>query len=97
VAGEVPTLTWATVPGATSYEIYRTWFNNQTQTGSNGTEDLGSGSSGWTDPNLCSDGYYGTSSPPFGSLGYINYQIVAKNGSGVASSQLVHFRLADCI
>jgi hypothetical protein len=95
LAGEVPTITWSAVPGATSYTIYREWYNYQTEAGSSGFESMGSGSSGWTDPNLCADLYTGGTTPNFSTHGYIKYQIVA-NGIGTASSQVVNFRLADC-
>jgi hypothetical protein len=96
LTGEVPSLTWPSVPGATSYEVYREWFNKDTMTGSDGFEDMGSGTSGWTDPNLCSDQYYGTAGVPFRAHGSIEYQVLAI-GDGGWSSEVVNFELADCI
>lgn len=93
--GQAPTVTWSAISGATYYRVYRQWYRYSTGTGSNGWELFMDGTNAFTDPNLISDAYTGTTTPNFSTEGYIKYQIrpMSATESG-STSNTINFRLA---
>ena len=89
-----PQLTWPAVPLATSYSLFRAWYDYYAEVGSNGYEYVGS----VTAPHLDSfpvDLYTGTSVPNFSTHGYVAYYLVAHNANtSSAPSQVKYFRYA---
>jgi len=89
-----PQLTWPAVPWATSYSLYRAWYNYYTEEGSNGYEYVGSVAAPFLD-SFPVDLYTGTSVPNFSTHGYVAYYLVAHNANtSSAPSQVKYFRYA---
>ena len=75
LAGQVPTVSWASVAGATYYRVYRQWYRYSSGAGSNGWELFVVTPSTFVDPSLSADLYTGANTPGFSTEGYIKYQV----------------------
>ena len=95
LAGQAPTVNWASIPGATYYRVYRQWYRYSSGVGSNGWELFMVTTNTFADPNLSADAYTGASTPTFSTEGYIKYQVrpMSATESG-GTSNTINFRLA---
>ncbi len=66
-----------------------------TETGSSPWEYMSCQASGWTDPSMNADSYYGGTVPNFSTEGYAAYYIWARNATDIGpASSIRYFRLA---
>ena len=68
-------VSWASVPGATYYRVYRQWYRYSSGVGSNGWKSFVVSSNTFVDPNLLADVYTGASTPTFSMGGYAKSQV----------------------